>query len=70
MVAGGPPLNASVSSQRASQSLWAAAATLNHELNALAPAILSPTSSLEYFVGFHGNNLSAVPIRTYALPHA
>ena len=49
---GATPINASASLQRASQLLWSAASQLNHELEALAPAILSPTSASDYTVGF------------------
>ena len=43
---------------------WNASARLNEQLEALRPAILSPTADVDYSVAFVGHNFSHTPIRT------
>ena len=45
-------------------SRWNTSARLNEQLEALRPAILSPTADVDYSVAFVGHNFSHTPIRT------
>ena len=47
---------------RQSRLLWHATSSLNAQLHSLTPAILSPTSGLNYLVSVKGTNVSTTPI--------
>ncbi len=55
---------ATASQAAASGALWAGAATLNAELERLAPRLLSPTAPLRYDVYCSGESGTSSPIRT------
>ena len=58
------PLAASPEARAASRRMWRTVEKLNGELAALAPAVLTPTSRIEYQVAVRGESVSKTPVRT------